>query len=180
MTFPRGYYIALILLLISLVAFGQDCCFNPPLIKGDTVISGSDIKAIIIEPNGFQDITITFKSRPPEIHEDFTHVGRWTQATNTADPFLNSTVSYSNTPGDQLILNFYGSKISIITATAQHHGLALVQIDNELVETINLWSAERKNNVVVYSKNVPRGTHSIRITAGAAGYTVIDYLMVSL
>lgn len=171
---------AFILLLVVGVwsgALAQDCC-QFDLIRKDTTLKQSSISVIEV-PQGKQAV-IKFEDRPVivTIREDFTTVGAWTNATNTADPFLNKTVSFSNTKDASLFMNFFGRRVEIVTATAPHHGSAIVQVNQLPEETISFYSATRNENVTVFAKDVPEGTNTIKIKVAGNGYVVVDYFKI--
>jgi hypothetical protein len=170
--------ILLILLLpffVPLIGYGQDCC-DFKLIREDTTLR----KGIyVIEPEpGFQ-ANVTFEPIPPIIYETAdVQTGTWTHGTSTSDPYLNNTVSFSNTIGSTLVFNVYGRRFEIITATASHHGNVGVTLNNGQEISVPLYSATRKNNVIVYSADMPPGTNSIKLRVAGGGYTVLDYIKV--
>ena len=193
MKFPKVYYIVLVLLLLSLITFGQEerkCCdADFPLVVRDTVLAGPRLLPLYAEAAYDQEIHVTYKKKAPKVVEQAVYSGGgWTHSSNTADPFLSRTCSFSNSVGDFCILNFFGGQIKIITATDKHHGMAGVSINGGDEVMVSLYSASRINNVTVYTspKEMSYGTNSIKITVTGAKavpqaigtYVVLDYFSI--
>jgi uncharacterized protein YjdB len=109
----------------------------------------------------------------------------WTHATNTTDPFFQSTVSFSNTASNTVTLQFSGNKVELYTAKASHHGIAAVSIDGGPETYVDLYSASRQNFVSVYNSILADGNHTIKIrvtgtknNTSTGTYVVIDYVKV--
>lgn len=164
------YIITVVGCLYVCGAFGQCCEFS--LIKKDTVVNNG---IFVIEKPGYR-AKIIFEIIPPLIYEQFQTTGTWTYATNTTDPFKSKDVWYSNQVGATLIVNVYGRKFEIVTATASHHGQVGVSLNNGPEVIVNLYSATRVNEKIVYESAMPFGTNSIKIRVVGGGYGVIDYI----
>lgn len=159
---------------MTVAAFCQDCC-EFKLIRNDTTIQQAGI--YVIEPKQGFRAKIVFEPIPATIVEQFQT--SWTYASNTADPFLNRDCYYSNQVGATLIANLYGRKFEIVTSTAPHHGTIGVTLNSGPEVLVNLYSATRVNDKVVYESPMPFGTNSIKIRVVGNGYGVIDYIRVT-
>jgi hypothetical protein len=118
----------------------------------------------------------------------------WVHATNTADPYFNKTVSYSNQASNTVTLSFVGNQIRLFSAKASHHGIMAVSLDNGPEVSVDLYAAVRQNNVIVYSAGsfssvtgvtIPEGNHTLKIrvtgtkNASSTGtYAMVDYVTV--
>src|SRR5687768_5597411 len=54
----------------------------------------------------------------------------WAHATNTTEPYLNKTVSYSNQINNAVTFKFVGNLFQLFSAKAPHHGIMAVSLDN--------------------------------------------------
>lgn len=159
-------------LLLCGEAFSQ-CPDAFKLIRKDTTVRAG---IYIVEPPPGTQAKVTFEPIPPVIYDTvFAKTGTWTYAKNTADPFLNNTVYFSNQIGATLIYNVYGRSFEIVTALAGHHGSIGVSLNNGPEVLVNLYSGTRVNDKVVYSAPMPFGTNTIKLRVVKA-YGVIDFI----
>jgi uncharacterized protein YjdB len=117
----------------------------------------------------------------------FNFVGSgWTHSTNTADPYFNKTVSFSNAANNSATVTFSGNKIELYAAKASHHGVVAISIDNGPETLVDQYSASRQDLVLAYGSAVlSQGTHTIRMrvtgsknAAATGSYVILDYLKV--
>jgi trimeric autotransporter adhesin len=121
----------------------------------------------------------------------FNYVGAWAHAISNNDPYLNQTVSYSNTTNNYVTISFKGNRIQIITRLADHHGIAAVSIDNGPESLIDLVRPDRSppsSFSTVYDSrqtDMKEGTHTLKIRVTgtknirATGvYVVLDYVRI--
>ncbi len=119
------------------------------------------------------------------VHQ-FNYVGSWAHATGTSDPYLASTVSYSNQTGNYVTFNFTGYRITLNTAKASNHGIVAVSIDNGSETNFDLYSPTRESYVPIYtSPALSNGNHTLKVrvtgtkNASASNtYAIIDYVTV--
>lgn len=168
-------FISLLVVAFWSGALNAQCWEDIPLIRKDTFLTPG---MYVIEPAPGTKAKVIFETIAPTIREDFTTVGVWTNQKDTGDPFLNRTVSFSNTSGAYLFLNFYGRKIELYTATAAHHGSALIQINQEPEKQVSFYSPSRVNDTVVFSHTFDKvGTNTIKVKV-LSGWVVVDYFKV--
>jgi len=99
----------------------------------------------------------------------------------------NGTTSYSNNTDDSVTVTFSGTQISLYAARSADSGKAAVSIDGGTETTVDLYSATRQGNQLVYtSPTVASGTHTLKVrvtgtrNASSAGYFVSpDRVLVS-
>lgn len=179
---PTVLRMGLIALVLMAFKCSGQCWEDIPLIRKDTVLSQG---MYVIEPPAGKRAKIVFEDIPATIHEVFQTSGSWTKATNTADPFLNNDVYFSNQTGATLILNFYGSHFQVVTAKDKHHGICTIQLNSGPEVPVDLYSSARMNDVVVYDSPSPLGTNTVKIKvtgtknpAATANYVVVDFVRV--
>jgi uncharacterized protein YjdB len=110
----------------------------------------------------------------------------WSHAANTADPYFNNTVSFSNVSGNIVTVPFTGNKIEFFSSKATHHGIVAVSIDNGAEVNVDLHAASRQNYVMAFaSGNLAQGPHTLKIrvtgsknSASTGTYAVVDYVKV--
>ena len=110
----------------------------------------------------------------------------WVHGTSTGDPYLNSTLSYSNVANNVATVSFTGTKVELYSAKASHHGIVAVSIDNGPETTVDLYSANRQNFAMVFAgQNLSSGQHTIkmRVTgsknpAATGAYIILDYVAI--
>jgi hypothetical protein len=142
MTFPRGYYIALFLMFIGLVAFGQDCC-EFDLLRRDTILKASSISVIEV-PQGKQ-ARLTFEDMPvitivnsfDNLDTQVEYLGTWNNGPTTASGFTNNTIAWSAVRGSTFSFTFTGKKLEWLSEYKSTHGRAEISIDGT-VQYINL------------------------------------------
>lgn len=108
----------------------------------------------------------------------------WYHATNTADPYFQKTVSFSNIANEFVTVSFTGDKIEFYSAKASHHGIVGVSIDNGAERMVDLYSATRQSAQMVFTSGaIAQGTHTIKIrvtgtknSAATGTYAIVDYL----
>jgi hypothetical protein len=166
MTFPRGYYIALFLMFIGIVAFGQDCC-EFTLLRSDTILRESSISVIEI-PEGkqavlkFEDIpVVTITNSFDNEDTQMVYSTGWYNGPTTATGFTNNTLAYSVTPGSTLTFNWSGTKLEWFSEFKSTHGIAEVTV-NGIGRIINLASANTGPGIVA-EWNLPQGNYTIVI-----------------
>ena len=69
------------------------------------------------------------------------YTGAWT-LDNKFEEAADGTIVYSNNPGDSFRFRFQGSEISWVYTKAFNRGMAVVLIDGEKKETVDLYSPE--------------------------------------
>ena len=89
-----------------------------------------------------------FLGQPPKISgvydnmdNSIQYIGAWT-FDNQFEEATNGTIVYSNHPGDRFLFWFQGGEISWVYTKAFNRGMAVVLIDGEEKETVDLYSSE--------------------------------------
>jgi len=177
----KSIYLISLIFVVSM-AKAQDCCL-PKLIKAskDTTFIVDDSNLLLIErpTNDEYVVTMNFVRRVIEpvitiVNDDkLTYTGAWVIA--EGDTY---TVTYSTTPGAVAKYSFTGNRIEVISDLAPGHGNLGYTINSGLEKVVNLYSAVRKNGVVVIDEPVPQGFNTITLRC-ISGTVLIDYLRIS-
>ncbi len=104
------------------------------------------------------------------------YIGSWGKS-STVSGYYNSTMTYSKTPGDQAIFEFYGTKLRFIGhGTPQHPTNTSIKIDG-VEETFSGYSEVSMFQRLNYEKtNLPLGIHKVIVTIpdNAQGNVALD------
>jgi hypothetical protein len=165
MTFPRGYYIALFLMFIGLVAFGQDCC-EFDLLRRDTILKASSISVIEV-PQGKQ-ARLTFEDMPvitivnsfDNLDTQVEYLGTWNNGPTTATGFTNNTIAWSVMRGASFSFSFTGRKLEWFSEYKLTHGRAEIMMDGTL-QYINLAKDNSGPGIVAEWSWPESGSHKI-------------------
>ena len=92
----------------------------------------------------------------------FEYVGNW-----NPEPFSGAYLNddtWSGTTNDSYNIRFTGTMIKIYAATAPNHGIAGVSIDGGLERLVDLYSATRMNNILIFnSPTLNNGSHILKV-----------------
>lgn len=84
--------------------------------------------------------------------------------TASSDGAYMSTEHYSSQQGAYFTVSFYGSQFSLYSTTDTHHGIASVTINNEITEEVDLYSAGRAEQQLIYTSPVlEKGSHQVKV-----------------
>ena len=104
------------------------------------------------------------------LQDQFNYVGSgWSHCTNCnqSNPvvtYYNASHSGDSTTNDYVTIAFKGTKIAYYGVTAPWMGLAAVSIDGGTAVSVNLYSAAKTGNVLVWtSPALPYGAHTLKI-----------------
>ena len=76
----------------------------------------------------------------------------------------NSTTSYSNNTNDSVTVKFSGTQISFYAAKSSDGGKAAISVDGGAETTVDLYSATRQGNQLVYtSPTLASGAHTLKV-----------------
>ena len=108
--------------------------------------------------------------------------GNWSHCTSCNESgvtLYNASQSWSQSTGDTATLTFTGRQVQYRAVTANHHGIAGVSIDNGTEVAVDLYSAAKAGDVLVWtSPALAAGSHTLRIrntgtkNASSGGTTV--------
>jgi O-glycosyl hydrolase len=91
----------------------------------------------------------------------------------------NSTTSYSNNSGDSVTLKFNGTQVAFYASKSADSGKAAISVDGAAETTVDLYSATRQGNQLVYtSPTLASGPHTLKVRvtgtkhASSSGYFV--------
>lgn len=150
---------------------------------------GVKYKFILVEvPDNTEGKTITIseKTQPTPITEKVdaekaTFIGTWFHGPTTAPGWYESTIAFSNSPGAEASYTFTGTGIELWAEKLDSHGTGVVTITQgtALVETkpVSFKGVKTLPAKIYEKKGLPRGTYTIKLTAGA-GYSLLDYFTV--
>jgi hypothetical protein len=94
--------------------------------------------------------------------DQFDFEGTW--ATAMAPGKYEGDDHYSSTTGDTATLNFAGGGVALHSAKASHHGIAEITVDGGTAENVDLYAADRADDVEVWkSSAIGNGMHTLRI-----------------
>jgi len=107
----------------------------------------------------------------------FSYTGTWTNSSSCNGAY-NNTCSHTSTSGAYATYSFTGSWLAVFARTAYNRGMMNVYIDNTLVSTVDLYSANLVEERVVYSTSLSHGSHTVKLeysgtkNAASSGYLV--------
>ncbi len=94
--------------------------------------------------------------------DQFDFEGTW--ATAKAPEKYQGDDHYSSTTGDTATLQFAGNAVALHSAKASHHGIAVVTVDGGTAENVDLYAADRADDVEVWKSGaIGSGMHTLRI-----------------
>ena len=90
------------------------------------------------------------------------YAGSWNVSTGPAK--YNGDDHYSDSVNATATVSFTGTQIKLTAAKANHHGIAAIRIDNGSETMVDLYSASRQDQAVIYTSPVmTKGAHTISI-----------------
>ncbi len=148
-------------------------------------IAGSDLDQLTasVESNqcasaGCHDVAAS-ASRSPVAVEDFNYLvgGNPDDPTGTSDAisvtgtwrikassrYSAGRMSYNNVAGSTFSARFTGTRVDIVSDKDPYRGTAEVLIDSTVVGTFDAYAAISRHQVVVFSADVPSGTHTVTV-----------------
>ena len=82
---------------------------------------------------------------PPGVYDDFdpsvSFRGEWTHDKSFDGPYQH-TISFSDTPGSEVTIEFQGTSLTYVFTKAPNRGIASVTIDSRAPRTVDLYSAD--------------------------------------
>ena len=175
--------ILICILFIIACANAQDCAFvfdKLPIIQKDTVMTWKGLKPVFIESGNEVEVTITFKVKAPPVpvvttvnNTELTFTGSWEHPQGTW-----GSVSHSSTVGSTAKYSFTGSRVEVISDMAATHGKLGYTINSGVEKVVDLYSADRKNGVIVIDEQVPSGFNTITFRV-KSNTVLIDYMRIS-
>ncbi|MBP1993778.1 S-layer homology domain-containing protein [Paenibacillus eucommiae] len=98
--------------------------------------------------------------------------GAWTTLGNGSEGsgsvYYGDSQAFTKQPGAYADITFYGIEAQMISSKNISRGKAIIYVDGEYKETIDLYSLEPKFQQVIFETGVlPKGVHKIRIEAAA-------------
>jgi hypothetical protein len=163
MRFPFSYYVVLFLMLISVIAFGQECC-EFDLLRRDTILRQSSISVIEVPPGKqavlkFEDIPVVIITNSfDNVDTQMIYSSGWNNGPTTASGFTNNTLAWSNIIGSTLTFNWTGTKLEWFSEFKSTHGRASVTV-NGIERIVNLGSANTGPGIVA-EWNLPKGNYT--------------------
>lgn len=99
--------------------------------------------------------------------------GAWTLVDDPDNASSEVFLVSSGEPDDELGLLFEGTQIDVIYLTGPDYGTFLIDVDNEIVQTVDATSDERQFDVRAVVEDLASGFHIIRIIADS-GVVAVD------
>ncbi len=125
--------------------------------KNTEVNEGAGI--VIVDDNGSNSINDNIMGTGLN---QFEYSGKWNYGTQKK-AYLEDN-HWSSDRDSYYKVKFIGNQIKLYGAKANHHGIAAVSIDNGQEIDIDLYSAERGDNVLIYSSpNLKEGQHTLKV-----------------
>lgn len=114
---------------------------------------------VIVDDNGSNSINDNIMGTGLN---QFEYSGKWNYGTQNK-AYLEDN-HWSSDRDSYYKVKFNGNQIKLYGAKANHHGIAAVSIDNGREINIDLYSAERGDNVLIYSSpNLKDGQHTLKV-----------------
>ena len=121
-----------------------------------------DELSIVTAPSPVSDIVVVNDATTGTGNNQFEFVGGW--QTSTGIGRYNSDDHYALTTNDYYNIRFYGQRVKLYTSKASHHGIMAVSIDGGTETNVDLYSAIRADNTLVYTTAVlTPGQHTIKV-----------------
>lgn len=128
---------------------------------GVQAVDGSGNKSAIVTAKGSSEKNaIVIDDSDPQVR----YVGSgWKHEKNVWDVY-RGTQSFSSKPGDSVVLQFTGNRVTWYGRYGPNLGRANVYIDGRLDRTVDCYDADNIPNMPLYSRTFPEsGTHTLRI-----------------
>jgi hypothetical protein len=92
----------------------------------------------------------------------FSYAGSWSTSTGVGK--YNGDDHYTSSGGDTATLSFTGTRAQIYGAKAPHHGIASLKVDNGTASPVDMYSATRSDQDLMFDTGVlPAGGHIVTI-----------------
>ena len=105
--------------------------------------------------------------------------GNWNTSSGAGK--YNNDDHYSVSVGATAQVSFSGTQIKLFAAKASHHGIAAVKIDNGSEVSVDLFSAARQDQTLIYSSPLlAKGVHTIEVRVTGAGNAQSSDVVVAL
>jgi mannan endo-1,4-beta-mannosidase len=126
-------------------------------------IRSYDIPGITDPTNPPSSPPVSPSARTTQVNDaQFTYTGSWNTATGAGK--FQGDDHYSSATGATYSLSFAGSRVSLYVSVAPHHGIAAVSVDGGPETTVDLYSANRAEQRLIYTSPVlASGAHVIRV-----------------
>jgi hypothetical protein len=98
-----------------------------------------------------------------ELSSSARYTGSW--GTSRLSSNWGSRARYTRSAGASATLTFRGNSVGWVATTGPSRGKARVYVDGTLVQTVDLYRSTTRYRQVVFSRDLPEGTHTIRIVA---------------
>lgn len=104
--------------------------------------------------------------------------GSWSHSTGRGFGDHEDDVHFSESEGNAVEYSFVGTGIDYVTETHSSQGDVEVYLDGQLVDTVSTYQeSDRGVQQVVYSvRDLPNGTHTLRLVHASGEYMLIDRL----
>ncbi len=138
--------------------------FSPSYAKDNTIYAASYEDVFVSHDGGINWKTISRPVRYENHREVVNYDGDW--RSEKSKEYSASKVSYSNTRGSEVALNFVGTGVKWIGTHSDEQGKAGVYIDGQYMSDVDQYAKKRETLVESFVvTNLSRGAHSIRIEA---------------
>ncbi|KAJ3502520.1 hypothetical protein NLJ89_g8851 [Agrocybe chaxingu] len=105
--------------------------------------------------------------------------GSWSAGSSRdglADQYLQSTFTLTQTSGDTMSMQFFGSAVAIIGAKRGNHGNYQVQVDTALYPSATGASNQDLFNQTLFSASLGMGLHNLTLTNSESKFFDVDYV----
>ncbi|CAA7260610.1 unnamed protein product [Cyclocybe aegerita] len=93
-----------------------------------------------------------------------------------ADQYLQSTFTLTETSGDTMSMQFFGSAVTIIGAKRGNHGNYQVQVDTAIYPPATGASNQELFNQTLFSASLATGLHNLTLTNSESKFFDVDYV----
>jgi hypothetical protein len=135
--------------------------FSPDYVQDRTVVAACMDQVLASRDAGLTWTPFERATRYENFRPEIAYEGRWTLDYNKAHSARQAHRSHHSP--DSASLKFLGTRISWLGTRGPDHGMAHVLIDAQLRTTLDLYAPRVECSQVLYSANLPRGSHRITV-----------------
>ncbi|GAB2608289.1 X2-like carbohydrate binding domain-containing protein [Pseudactinotalea suaedae] len=148
---------------------------------GSEVVATSQPLTIAVADSSTGEAPTAPEAGPIAVNDDDPSVlyqGSWSHSTGRGLGDHEDDVHFSESAGNAVEYTFVGTGIDYVTETHSSQGDVEVYLDGQLVETVSTYQESgRGAQQVVYSvRDLPSGTHTLRLVHATGQYMLIDRL----
>ncbi|WP_420113349.1 X2-like carbohydrate binding domain-containing protein [Pseudactinotalea sp.] len=148
---------------------------------GAEVVATSQPLRIAVGDSSTGEAPTAPEAGPIAVNDDDSSIlyqGSWSHSTGRGLGDHEDDVHFSESEGNAVEYTFVGTGIDYVTETHSSQGDVEVYLDGQLVETVSTYQESgRGAQQVVYSvRDLPNGTHTLRLVHASGEYMLIDRL----